>query len=127
MSPGALLGACGYAPLDTFKPRALTRGKTVVLSGLILAKSLHRQGLPGVAIEWLGTGRGGMSTDPEALADIPTADAELVDVEEERVLLAGFRNLPRRSQQLLLELVETLPRGRWPSSTRPGSSGCIRG
>ncbi len=62
----------------------------------------------GVSLEWLGTGRGGISPDPEALADVPTANAELVDAEEERTLLAGFRNLPRRSQQLVLDLVETL-------------------
>lgn len=66
----------------------------------------------GVAIEWLGTGRGGMSTDPEALADIPTADAELVDAHEERELLAAFRNLPRRSQHLVLELAQALQAGR---------------
>ena len=61
-----------------------------------------------VSIEWLGTGRGGMTSDPEALADIPTADAELVDAHEERELLAAFRNLPRRSQQLVMELTEAL-------------------
>ena len=65
-----------------------------------------------VSLEWLGTGRGGISTDPDALADVPTANAELVDVEEERMLLAGFRNLPRRSQQLVLDLVDTLQSGR---------------
>ena len=37
-----------------------------------------------VSLEWLGTGRGGISTDPDALDDVPAADAELVDVEEER-------------------------------------------
>ena len=69
-----------------------------------------------VSLEWLGTGRGGISPDPDALADVPTADAELVDVEEERILLAGFRNLPRRSQQLVLELANALlgPRRRTP-------------
>ena len=41
-----------------------------------------------VSIEWLGTGRGGMTSDPEALADIPTADAELVDALDK--LFAGF-------------------------------------
>ena len=66
----------------------------------------------GVAIEWLGTGRGGMSTDPETLADIPTADAELVDAHEERELLAAYRNLPRRSQHLVMELVLALQAGR---------------
>ena len=65
-----------------------------------------------VSLEWLGTGRGGRSPDPDALADVPTADAALVDGEDERTLLAGFRNLPRRSQQLVLDLVETLQAGR---------------
>lgn len=65
-----------------------------------------------VSLEWLGTGRGGISTDSEALAEVPAADAELVDVEEERLLLAGFRELPRRSQQLVLDLVETLQSSR---------------
>ena len=64
------------------------------------------------SIEWLGTGRGGMTSDPEALADIPTADAELVDAHEERELLAAFRNLPRRSQQLVMELTEALQASR---------------
>lgn len=61
-----------------------------------------------VSLEWLGTGRGGISPELEALADVPTADAELVDAQEERLLLAGFRNLPRRSQQAVLELVDIL-------------------
>jgi len=65
-----------------------------------------------VSIEWLGTGRGGMSADPDALADIPTADAELVDAHEERELLAAYRNLPRRSQALVLELAHALHTGR---------------
>ena len=65
-----------------------------------------------VSIECLGTGRGGMTSDPEALADIPTADAELVDAHEERELLAAFRNLPRRSQQLVMELTEALQASR---------------
>ena len=59
-----------------------------------------------VSLEWLGTGRGGMSKDPEVLADIAAADAELVDAHEERDLLAAFRNLPRRSQHLVIELVQ---------------------
>ena len=53
-----------------------------------------------------------MTSDPEALADIPTADAELVDAHEERELLAAFRNLPRRSQQLVMELTEALQASR---------------
>ena len=65
-----------------------------------------------VSLEWLGTGRGGISLDPDAEPDVPTADAELVDVVEERALLAGFRDLPRRSQQLVLDLVGALQQGR---------------
>jgi len=65
-----------------------------------------------VSLEWLGTGRGGISTDPDALDDVPAADAELVDVEEERMLLAGFRSLPRRAQQLMIDMVEVMQSGR---------------
>ena len=65
-----------------------------------------------VSLEWLGTGRGGISTDPDALDDVPAADAELVDVEEERLLLAGFRSLPRRGQQLMIDMVEVMQSGR---------------
>lgn len=69
-----------------------------------------------VSLEWLGTGRGGRSGETEALADIPAADAELVDAADERELLAAWRALPRRSQQLLLELANALqgPRRRGP-------------
>ena len=70
-----------------------------------------------VSLEWLGTGRGGMSKDPEVLADIAAADAELVDAHEERDLLAAFRNLPRRSQHLVIELVQAMQTGK-----RKGSS-----
>ena len=70
-----------------------------------------------VSLEWLGTGRGGMSKDPEVLADIAAADAELVDAHEERELLAAFRNLPRRSQHLVIELVQAMQTGK-----RKGSS-----
>ena len=65
-----------------------------------------------VSLEWLGTGRGGISTDPDALDDVPAADAELVDVEEERMLLAGFRSLPRRGHQLMIDMVEVMQSGR---------------
>ena len=65
-----------------------------------------------VSLEWLGTGRGGISPDPDALADVPTANAELVDVEEERMLLAGFRSLPRRGHQLMIDMVEVMQSGR---------------
>ncbi len=66
----------------------------------------------GVSFEWLGTGRGKMSPGDELLIDTPAADAELVDAQEERELLAMFRGLPRKSQQLVLGLVETLQASR---------------
>lgn len=65
-----------------------------------------------VSFEWLGSGRGSMTPDDALLYDIPTADAELVEVHEERELLSMFRGLPRRSQQLVVDLVETLHAGR---------------
>ena len=66
----------------------------------------------GVSFEWLGTGRGAMSQDAELLTDVPAADAELVDAQEERELLAMFRGLPRKSQQLVIGLLETLQASR---------------
>lgn len=62
----------------------------------------------GISFEWLGTGRGKMSPDEDLLAEIPTAHAELVEAPLERELLAMFRELPRKPQQLVVELVETL-------------------
>jgi transcriptional regulator with XRE-family HTH domain len=60
------------------------------------------------SFEWLGTGRGSMTSDIDFLDEIPAARAELVDAPEERELLAMFRNLPTRTQQLVANLVETL-------------------
>ncbi len=65
-----------------------------------------------ISFEWLGTGRGSMTPDEALLSDIPTADAELVEAQEERELLAMFRSLPRKSQQLVVDLVETLQASR---------------
>jgi len=65
-----------------------------------------------VSLEWLGTGRGPFSAESQDLADVPTADAELVDVEEERALLGSFRDLPRRRQQLVIDLTENLRPGK---------------
>lgn len=62
----------------------------------------------GVSLEWLGTGRGAFSPESDDLANVPTADAELVDVEEERVLLGAYRDLPQRRQRLVLDLVDSL-------------------
>lgn len=62
----------------------------------------------GVSLEWLGTGRGDFSTQSDDLANVPTADAELVDVEEERALLGAYRELPQRRQRLVLDLVDNL-------------------
>lgn len=61
-----------------------------------------------VSFEWLATGRGTMAPDEGLWDDTPTADAELVEAHEERELLAMFRTLPRKSQQLVVVLLETL-------------------
>lgn len=65
-----------------------------------------------ISFEWLGAGRGAMTPDESLLWDIPTADAELVELQEERELLSMFRSLPRKSQQLVVDLVETLQASR---------------
>lgn len=57
-----------------------------------------------VSFEWLGAGRGRMSLEDE-LAHVPAADAELVDAQEERELLAMYRGLPHKKQQLMLEVM----------------------
>jgi transcriptional regulator with XRE-family HTH domain len=66
----------------------------------------------GISFEWLATGRGAMGADLQLLADIPAADAELVDERDERELLAMYRSLPGKSQQLVLALVETMQAGK---------------
>lgn len=71
-----------------------------------------------VSLEWLGTGRGAFSIEADDLADVPAADAELVDVQEERALLGSFRDLPRRRQQLVIDLIEGLRSGRRRSGGR---------
>lgn len=76
-----------------------------------------------VSLEWLGTGRGAFSLEVDELADVPAADAELVDVEEERGLLGSFRDLPRRRQQLVLDLIENLRSGRRRNGGRDASDG----
>ena len=70
-----------------------------------------------VSLEWLGTGRGAFSLEADGLAEVPTANAELVDVEEERALLGSFRDLPRRRQQLVLDLIQNLQTGRRRNGT----------
>ena len=66
----------------------------------------------GVSFEWLATGRGAIGTDAELMLETPAADAELVDEQDERELLAMYRSLPRKSQQLVMALVETLQASR---------------
>ena len=39
-----------------------------------------------ISFEWLGAGRGAMTPDESLLWDIPTADAELVELQEEPLL-----------------------------------------
>ena len=50
----------------------------------------------------------------EALAEIPTADAELVELREERELLLRFRSLSPQKQKLMMEVLDVFigPRGR---------------
>lgn len=57
-----------------------------------------------VSLEWLGTGRGAMRLGGQELADIPTADAELVEESNERALLLAFRSMPKRTQDAFLDL-----------------------
>ena len=52
-----------------------------------------------------------MTRDPEALVDIPAADAELVDAHDERELLTAYRNLPAPAQHLVVELTLALQAG----------------
>ena len=59
-----------------------------------------------VSFEWLGTGRGRMFPGDEALAEIPTADAELVELREERELLSRFRGLSPQKQKLMLDVLD---------------------
>ena len=60
-----------------------------------------------VSIEWLGTGRGAMLAIGVEEMHVPAADAELVEEPKERKLLAAFRLLPSRSQDLFVDLIET--------------------
>ena len=64
----------------------------------------------GVSLEWLGTGRGEMCPDDGFLGDIPAADAELVESRDERELLAVYRELPKRSQELFRAVLDTFLR-----------------
>lgn len=74
-----------------------------------------------ISFEWLATGRGVMSQHADLLSDVPAVHAELVEVDEERDLLASFRSLPRKSQQLVIDLVETLQASRGAVSKRSGA------
>ena len=62
----------------------------------------------GVAVEWLGTGRGPMHPKHDPLLDVPAVDAFWVEQPQERELLRLFRLLNRRSQSLGLELFAEL-------------------
>lgn len=75
-----------------------------------------------VSFEWLATNRGQMRVDHDALLDIPSIDADMVDEPEERELLLYYRGMPRRSQALVLALcreLRTVKRGMSPPGT-PG-------
>lgn len=60
----------------------------------------------GVLLEWLGTGRGPMLAHGQDEMQVPAADAEFVEEPKERKLLAAFRLLPSRSQDLFVDLIE---------------------
>ena len=57
-----------------------------------------------VSFEWLGTGRGKMSLEDD-LADVPAAEAEFVELRDEREMLAMYRDLPHKKQQLMIEVL----------------------
>lgn len=57
-----------------------------------------------VSFEWLGTGRGRMRLDEDL--EIPAVDAELVDLRDERELLAMYRNLPHRKRELMVQVMQ---------------------
>ena len=61
-----------------------------------------------VSLEWLGTGRGTMRLDGPEQIEVTVRDAELVDDEHEREVLAGFRGLSRTSQGLVCDLIHAL-------------------
>ena len=63
----------------------------------------------GTQFEWLATGRGPMTLDPEvAQYSVAAADALLVDDPLEMRLLLAFRDAPSRGRMALVELVEEL-------------------
>lgn len=59
-----------------------------------------------VSFEWLGTGRGTIRPDDIEMSEIPALHAELVEAHEERELLELFRNLSRKKQRLMMEVLE---------------------
>jgi len=61
-----------------------------------------------VSLEWLGTGRGPMLLNGPEYAEITVRDTELVDDDQERELLTGFRSLPRISQGLVIDLIQAI-------------------
>lgn len=58
-----------------------------------------------VSFEWLGTGRGRISQDEDALDHISAVDAELVEARDERELISLYRSLPTKRQQLVIEVL----------------------
>lgn len=57
-----------------------------------------------VSFEWLGTGRGKMGLEDES-PHIQAAEAELVDLRDERDLLAMYRNLPQKKRHLMFDVL----------------------
>lgn len=57
-----------------------------------------------ISFEWLGTGRENMYLEDE-LAHIPAVDAELLELADERELLAIYRDLRPKQQRLMFEVL----------------------
>ena len=57
-----------------------------------------------VSFEWLGTGRSKMSLEDES-PYIQAAEAELVDLRDERDLLAIYRDLRQKKRQLMFDVL----------------------
>jgi len=74
-----------------------------------------------VQFEWLATGRGRMTLDPDTQMDsVSAVDAMLVEDLLEMRLLHAFRDAPARSRIALVEIVEQLATRRIGGRARAG-------
>lgn len=73
-----------------------------------------------VQFEWLATGRGRMTLDPDTQMDsVSAADAMLVEDLLEMRLLHAFRDAPARARIALVEIVEHMASRRTGPKARP--------